>query len=150
MKKKNKLLLFLVTSLAIIILALYTCYQYSLLETHRIEIKNHTIDLTIKMDETILDSQDDYTFIFRTKSKPEKEVKLQIDNCLSRCWILSENILNPHLIVLQGCADNYHVYLVDLTLAKTIKLNNVPDGFNTIDTLTNLYQDEQLPVNYHF
>lgn len=43
-------------------LVAYNWYVASMTENHVIEVEKYRIDLSIKMEETFLDAQDDYSF----------------------------------------------------------------------------------------
>ena len=129
----------------------YNWYIASITENYSIKVESYQIDLSIKMDETFLDAQDDYNFVFSLKSEPNKKVNLEIDDCLSRCWIISKNENSPNKILLHGCdLNSEHVYLINLNSNTQRRLSSIPEGYILIDTLTNLYVDEQLPPNYKY
>lgn len=151
MKRSLKISLILSTIIVLLCVVGYNWYVASMTENHVIEVENYQIDLSIKMDETFLDSQDDYSFIFSLKSNPNKKVNLEIDDCLSRCWVLSKNEKSPNQILLHGCDLNSEfIYLINLRTCSHKRIGSKPNGYILIDTLTNLYTDEQLPLNYKY
>lgn len=151
MKRSLKISLILTAIIILMFVVGYNWYVSSMTENHVIEVENYRIDLSIKMDETFLDAQDDYSFNFSIKSEPNEKVNLEIDDCLSRCWIISKNENSTNQILLHGCDMNSElVYLIDLNNYSQKKLSSIPEGYILIDTLTNLYVDEQLPPNYKY
>ena len=85
MKRSLKISLILTVIIILMCLVAYNWYVASMTENHVIEVEKYRIDLSIKMEETFLDAQDDYSFNFSIKSERNKQVNLEIDDCLSRC-----------------------------------------------------------------
>ncbi len=133
------------------IFGLYQWYIASITENHTLIVDDYQIDLGIKMDDIFLDAQDDYSFSFSYVNQPQKQVSLQINDCLSRCWVLSKSAEFSNKLLLEGCNFNTEqYYIIDLNKLRYTRMKIRPEGFVLIDTLTNLYTDEQLPIGYNY
>ncbi len=62
MKRSLKISLILTVIIILMCLVAYNWYVASMTENHVIEVEKYRIDLSIKMEETFLDAQDDYSF----------------------------------------------------------------------------------------
>lgn len=131
---------------------IYLGYNYWITERYKVKIGNdYEIDFTIKPDETFLDGQDDYKFKFYKEGK--SLVKLKIPNCPSRCWVINQQIDNPNILILHGCYKNKKMgvkFEIDFTMQTAKEISKIPDNSFILDTLTNLYKDKQLPLNYKY
>lgn len=132
------------------ILLIYFGYYFWITEHYIVEIENgYKIDFSISPDETFLDGQDDYKFKFYKKEK--SPITLSIPNCPSRCWVLNKQDINPDILFLSGCQKNSSfIYKIDFSEQEIKRISKIPENSTIIDTLTNLYIDNQLPPNYKF
>lgn len=136
----------------IIIALIYGGYLWLVTEHYQATInESYKVVFSIKPDEGFLDGQDDYSFQFYQND--QSTVSFNVLNCPSRCWVISQSKADSTLLWLHGCHKNIgsdYQFEIDFKARTATQIDHLPEDRLLLDTLTNLYVDQQLPLDYHY
>lgn len=119
-------------------------------ENYTVRSGDLTIDFTITWDQLLTFPDDYYEFEFRHSKYPGRKLILDTES-FSRCWTINQSSIDSSTFYLIGCnSNNGFAYKIDFTNNSCTSHRGVIENINPIDSLHELYFDEQLPPNYVF